>query len=148
MRLVVDANVLVGELLRARGLPLFQDTRLELAITERAEDEARHEISRRLSALTHLGRIDAAQRDRSLALLDRLLIVTVVPVPSVLYRRRERMARRRIPRDPDDWPTVALALTLGAAIWTQDADFLGCGVPTWTTETLVAHLEDEETSGG
>ncbi|NJM00632.1 MAG: hypothetical protein HC924_18495 [Synechococcaceae cyanobacterium SM2_3_2] len=35
----------------------------------------------------------------------------------------------------------ALALRLGADIWTQDADFLGCGIPTWTTETLMVHLE-------
>jgi PIN domain-containing protein len=42
-------------------------------------------------------------------------------------------------------PTVALALTLGGdegrcGIWTSDQDLLGCGVPTWTTETLLAHL--------
>jgi hypothetical protein len=52
------------------------------------------------------------------------------------------MSRPRIPRDPDDWPTVALALAVDAGIWTRDADFLGCGLPTWITETLLAHLED------
>ena len=57
-----------------------------------------------------------------------------------LYALFEQDARRRIPRDPDDWHTVALALTLGADIWTQDKDFLGCGVATWTTDTLVARL--------
>ena len=36
----------------------------------------------------------------------------------------------------DDWHTVALALMLNADIWTQDKDFLGCGVATWITETL------------
>jgi predicted nucleic acid-binding protein len=46
-----------------------------------------------------------------------------------------------VPRDPNDWPTVALALTLDCDIWTTDAAFLGCGVPTWTTETLGPHLE-------
>ena len=33
-------------------------------------------------------------------------------------------------------------MTIDADIWTQDADFLGCGIPTWTTETLIAHLEE------
>ena len=26
-------------------------------------------------------------------------------------------------------------------IWTRDNDFLGCGLPTWTTETLLAYLQ-------
>jgi len=29
---------------------------------------------------------------------------------------------------------------MSAAIWTLDKDFLGCGLPTWTTETLLTHL--------
>ena len=57
-----------------------------------------------------------------------------------IYASFEQDARERIPRDPDDWPTVALALFLGVDIWTQDKDFLGCGVATWTTDTLLARL--------
>ena len=34
----------------------------------------------------------------------------------------------------------ALALAIEAAIWTLDNDFLGCGVATWTTDTLLIHL--------
>ena len=50
-----------------------------------------------------------------------------------------------MPRDPDDVPTVALALALGGdedrcGIWTNDGDFLGCGLPTWTTDMLLSHL--------
>lgn len=52
--------------------------------------------------------------------------------------------KRRIPRDPNDAPTVALALALDCGIWTNDNDFFGCGVPVWTTETLLLHLEDLE----
>ena len=61
-------------------------------------------------------------------------------VPERLYLSFEPVARRRVPRDPRDWPTVALALALGAGIWTEDGDFLGCGLPTWTTATLAHHL--------
>ena len=53
----------------------------------------------------------------------------------------EKAARRRVPRDPNDWPVVALALLLDAAILTGDNDFLGCGCPTWTVETLRDQLE-------
>jgi predicted nucleic acid-binding protein len=45
-----------------------------------------------------------------------------------------------VPRDPNDWASVALALTLNVAILTGDHDFLGCGCPTWTVETLTTEL--------
>lgn len=64
----------------------------------------------------------------------------VTIVPHEIYASWETIARLRIPRDPNDWFTVALALVLPAGIWTNDGDFLGCGFPTWTTETLLSHL--------
>ena len=54
-------------------------------------------------------------------------------------------ARRRIPSDPRDAPTVAVGLTLDCGIWTGDRDFFGCGLPVWTTETLQLYLETQET---
>ena len=74
--------------------------------------------------------------DTCLALIRRH--ITVLPI--LTYGRLESAARRRVPRDPNDRPTVALALTLECDIWTADADCLGCGVATWTTETLNLHL--------
>jgi predicted nucleic acid-binding protein len=57
-----------------------------------------------------------------------------------VYSGRLQEAIRRIPRDHTDAPTVALALTLDCGIWTQDRDFFGCGLPTWTTDTLQGYL--------
>jgi predicted nucleic acid-binding protein len=48
-------------------------------------------------------------------------------VPRDIYEHLEANAPRRIPRDPKDWPTVALALAPDAGILTTDYDFLGCG---------------------
>jgi predicted nucleic acid-binding protein len=31
---------------------------------------------------------------------------------------------------------LALALALKAPIWTEDSDFFGCGVATWTTDRV------------
>ena len=59
-----------------------------------------------------------------------------------MYAHLEPVARRRIPRDPNDWPTVALAIALDAGIFTNDYDFFGCGCPTWTMETLRGELAD------
>lgn len=47
----------------------------------------------------------------------------------------EAVARQRIEqRDEDDWPVLAAALTFDCPIWTEDTDFFGCGVATWTTD--------------
>lgn len=65
----------------------------------------------------------------------RLLVVDMA-----LYAPFEEQACLRIRRDPDDWPTVAVALAAGIGIWTNDQDFCGCGLPVWSTETLLAVL--------
>jgi hypothetical protein len=60
------------------------------------------------------------------------------------YADFEEHSKRRIgSRDADDWPVVALALALGADIWTEDTDFFGSGVAIWTTETVDIYLNDE-----
>ncbi len=140
MRLVVDANVLVGELLRRRGRELIARPTLRLTITERAWDEARHELRRRAADMARHGRVQSGSGAELFAAALALAELHVAPAAADAYAHLETEARRRIPRDPDDWPTVALALALDAAIWTHDNDFLGCGVATWTTDTLLAQL--------
>ena len=43
---------------------------------------------------------------------------------------------------PEDWPILASALALGCPIWTEDADFFGCGVATWTSNRVEIFLGD------
>ena len=50
---------------------------------------------------------------------------------------REEAQRRMVGRDPEDWPTVALALTLSLPIWSQDKDMSAAGVPVYTTGDLL-----------
>ncbi|MCC6586029.1 MAG: hypothetical protein IT168_04850 [Bryobacterales bacterium] len=45
-------------------------------------------------------------------------------------------------RDPDDWPILAAALALGCPIWTEDTDFFGCGVATWTSANIGSLLTE------
>lgn len=45
-------------------------------------------------------------------------------------------------RDPMDWPVVAAALALDCPIWTEDKDFFGTGVATWTTDCIEIYLHD------
>lgn len=145
MLLAVDANVFVGELLRKHGRELMRDTRLALRVSERADDEARHELSRRVEIIVAQERISRETADALLSTALKVAEEETTMVPEAVYSSYREAAFHRIPRDPDDAPTVALALALGGedgrcGIWTNDNDFLGCGVPTWTTETLLAHL--------
>ncbi|MGA3211377.1 MAG: PIN domain-containing protein, partial [Terriglobales bacterium] len=56
----------------------------------------------------------------------------------------EDTARRRTEmRDPHDWPIVAVALLLGLPIWTEDRDFFGSGVATWTSDRVELYLGEK-----
>lgn len=140
MRLITDANVLVAELLRSRGRALIAHPTLELTIAETVWDEAEYELRKRIARMTTRETLTAETGER---LLEGALVTAndrIGQIPQAVYGAYEDVARSRIPRDPDDWHTVALALASGADIWTADADFLGCGIATWTTDTLLAHL--------
>ncbi len=81
------------------------------------------------------------QRGRALfARPDLRVVVAEEQWNETEHEHQEAVARRRVPRDPNDWPPVALALALDVGILTRDQDFLGCGCPTWTVETLRAEL--------
>jgi len=43
-------------------------------------------------------------------------------------------------RDADDWPVLACAMTIACPIWTEDADFFGTGIATWTTDRVELYL--------
>lgn len=144
MRLVVDANILVAELIRKRGQELIVRPELELYMAEKAWSEACHELSKRVAKMVQKSVFDKDLGKKLLIDAFALAEVGVSLIPHEVYAPLETVARSRIPRDPDDWSTVALALVLGAAIWTSDADFLGCGLPTWTTDTLLVHLSPQQ----
>lgn len=140
MNLVVDANVLVGELLRTRGRELLRIPEFRLFAAEKVLDETRYELQRRVILMKKQGRIGEITEGELQSLATGIINNYITLVAPSLYNSLETEARKRIPRDPDDWHTVALALALPAAIWTQDNDFFGCGCPTWTTETLLLQL--------
>ncbi len=140
MRLVVDANILVGELMRSRGRLLINDSRLELFIAAKTWDEALYEIGHRVEAFVRVGRLDAMEARDLASTMVRTVVSRITVIQDPVYAPLELIARRRIPRDPDDWPTVAVALFMDVGIWTLDGDFLGCGCPTWTTDTLLAEI--------
>jgi len=138
---VVDASVLVAELLRRRGRELFAHPDLQCVVAEEQWGEARHELQKRVAAIVGQGRLSSEQGKKLLGVVHDFVEDDVIEVvPRTFYEHMERAARRRVPRDPNDWAPVALALALNVAILTGDHDFLGCGCPTWTIETLTTEL--------
>lgn len=53
---------------------------------------------------------------------------------------REFALERISKRDANDWPVIAVALMLQLPIWTEDQDFFGIGIPTWTTNRVELYL--------
>jgi predicted nucleic acid-binding protein len=140
MRLVLDASVLVADLLRASGRLRPANERLELFLAEHTAGEVAHELPRRIAAFAVRRGLDPVLSER-LASDCRVAIDTNVDlVPEAAYAPLEEEARWRSARDPNDWPVVAAALAVGGGIWTNDNDFLGTGIATWTTETITAWL--------
>lgn len=141
MIVVADASVLVAELLRQRGRALLAHPDLRVMIPEEQWDETEYELQRRIGVIVNQGRLTADQAQSLSAGVRALIDDRIIEVvPHAFYQHMEVVARRRIPRDPNDWPPVALALVLDVGILTGDHDFLGCGCPTWTVETLRKEL--------
>lgn len=77
----------------------------------------------------------------ALALLSSLECLLHI-VDQNVYNSLADDARLRIKsRDIRDWPIVATALTLNCPIWTEDQDFFGTGIPTWTTDRIHIYFE-------
>ena len=74
--------------------------------------------------------------DLALSVLEQIGGI-VERVDRSLYEEHESTARGRVEiRDVDDWPVVAVALLLEIPIWTEDQDFFGSGIATWTTDRV------------
>jgi predicted nucleic acid-binding protein len=77
----------------------------------------------------------------ALALFARVCALLTV-VDEALYAAVETDARARLAgRDEEDWPVAAVALTLESPIWTEDRDFFGSGIATWTTDRVELYLQ-------
>jgi predicted nucleic acid-binding protein len=124
--LVLDANILIRAVLGSRVLSLLRKYGEHVPFL--ASDTAFEEAGERLPGI------------RERRILD-LLAGLVQAVEVETYEPFEDLARERIARrDEDDWPVLAAALALKRPIWTEDTDFFGCGVATWTSDRVELYL--------
>lgn len=139
MDLIADTNAIVGELLRARGRALLAHPELAWFTTEEIASAVHHEVCRRVGVLTEEQGIAPGTAATIGAETVRLFDTAVRIVPRATYTPLLTIAATRIV-DPDDRATVALALAMGAGIWTLDRDFFGIGPPVWSTDVQIRHL--------
>jgi predicted nucleic acid-binding protein len=104
-----------------------------------APDVAFGDAQKYIVTISELRQLDPSL---GLSVLDQMSGL-VEQVDRSLYEHYEPIARERIDRrDPDDWPVVAVALLLRLPIWTEDQDFFGSGVATWTTDRVEVYLRE------
>jgi predicted nucleic acid-binding protein len=133
--IVLDANILIRAVLGVRARQLIIDHGADVSFF--APDTAYAEARKHLPGLLEARGVAGTA---ALATLDALEAV-VCPVAAELYQGQAQQALARIAkRDPDDWPALACAMTLGCPVWTEDADFFGTGVATWTTSRVLLYL--------
>lgn len=136
--LILDANILIRLVLgtRVRALVLEHLEDVEFFSPQECFDDAR----RYLPELLIRRGIDASIAMQVLDHFEDL----IYPLRESVYVAAYGDAMARIgKRDARDWTILAAALTLGCPIWTEDQDFFGTGVPTWTTDRVELYLASQ-----
>lgn len=133
--IVLDANILIRAVLGKRVRELIFDNVTTVKFF--APDVAYADARKYLPALLSKRGVDFSA---AMLVLDRLEGV-VQSIDAELYEGMQEQALQRIAvRDADDWPVLACAMTLGCPVWTEDSDFFGTGVATWTSDRIALYL--------
>ncbi len=130
-RLVLDANILIRAVLGTKVQTLIFNAVEHVAFYIAAPnfDEARHYLAHMASAR---GIHEDVWRDA----LDGVMKAIQLVAESELEGLKDAALVRIGQRDADDWPALAAALLLDCPVWTEDKDFFGSGVATWTSTTV------------
>lgn len=135
-RVVLDANILIRAVLGRRVRQLLENycETVDFYAAEANADEGSFYLAEILAKKYHLS------DDVWHSVWENIMsMVHIVPTDTLVGL--ESKAKARIaPRDINDWPAVAVALLLECPVWTEDRDFLGSGVATWTTSTIELYL--------
>jgi predicted nucleic acid-binding protein len=136
--LVIDANIVLRAIFGKQASQILSKFEgAEFYTPEHCLKEAR----KNLPAIAKRKQVDPAS---AVQLLDRLLEEGMVL--QVDHSSYDLLKNRAVPRtakhDPTDWPVIAVALLLNSPIWTEDRDFFGTGIATWTTDRVEIYVRD------
>lgn len=135
-RLIIDANIVIRAIFGIRVRTLIE-RHCESTAFFIAEANLEEALFYTMELATKRGMSEAVR----IAALDSLMTMIQVIPDEELTALHETASARIARRDPDDWPAIAAALALDCPIWTEDADFFGSGIATWTTETVEIYLK-------
>lgn len=138
-RLVLDANILLRGVFGKRVPDLFRahSYRVDFYVPEVCLAQA----LKYLPEIASRKKVPMAVASNSYERITNFIDV----VEQSDYEVHEETALWRLAaRDASDWPVLATALLLDCPIWTEDHDFFGTGVPTWTTATIEHYLGDSD----
>ena len=133
--IVLDANILIRAVLgsKVRALIVAHASTVKFFAPDMAYADAR----KYLPALLEKRGVES---QAALNVLGHLESVVQV-IDFELYVGLQQQALQRIAvRDADDWPVLACAMAIGCPVWTEDADFFGTGVATWTSDRVALYL--------
>jgi predicted nucleic acid-binding protein len=129
--LILDANILIRAVLgpKVRNLILDNAEKVRFFAPEVCLADAKKYLPEILSS-------KGLNPSLAIDVLDGLMNHIHLLENDWLEDFEEASRERMQTRDPDDWPVLAAALALDCPIWTQDADFFGVGVVTWSTQHI------------
>jgi predicted nucleic acid-binding protein len=136
-RLVLDANILLRAVFGVRVRTLLET--YEDSVSFYTPDICFGDALKYVPIITASRQLDPSP---GLLVLNQLVRLIEI-VDQSLYEEHEAFARERmLSRDVRDWPIVATSLLLDCPVWTEDQDFFGSGVATWTTNNVELYLRD------
>jgi predicted nucleic acid-binding protein len=134
--LVLDANILIRAVLgeKVRKLLVTFNDSVDFFTPDICMEDAR-------KYLPILFKKHSLPIEPALNVLSSLECMLQI-VDKSMYQERAVEAQQRMKnRDILDWPIAATALLLNCPIWTEDKDFFGSGIPTWTTDRIHLFFE-------
>ncbi|MCI1747259.1 MAG: PIN domain-containing protein [Acidipropionibacterium sp.] len=134
-RIVLDANILIRAVLGKRVREPIEQYGYEVAffVPELAFEEAERHLPVIATKRGH-------DPNTLLESLDSLRPLVATVAEEAITPLRSAALARIGSRDPMDWPVVAASLALSCPVWTEDHDFFGAGVATWTSANVEIYL--------
>ena len=135
--LVLDANILLRAVfgIRVRALLETYEDSVNFYTPEICFTDARNYIP----VIAMARRVDPVT---GLLVLNQLARLVEIVDESLYEERKSSAWERMLSRDVEDWPIVATCLLLDCPVWTEDQDFFGSGIATWTTKNVEIYLRD------
>jgi predicted nucleic acid-binding protein len=132
VRLAADANVLLSAAMGRAAFKVMQPS-FPVSVTLACVASVVDEVREYLPSVAEEQGLDS---NKVLALFEAF---EIEEHPVGIYQAKLEEARRQIwKRDPDDVELLALALSLGIPVWTNDKDFEDTKVERYTTAQLLA----------